>query len=234
VHPGLRLSFNGPQWREGDLLAPNSSVYIVLQDSSGINLTGEIGHRIELVIDEGTPVDLTPHFVYDQGSYTQGTVQQELPWLESGAHEARVRAFDNFNNPGYAEARFELVPAGSLRLEELVNHPNPVKESTRFTFRLGGLALAPPADVELRVFTTRGRRVFADHLALDGNESLYYTEAWRPLDDRGDPLARGVYLYQLRLKVPSTSFSRVDELGNLVGESVSGGTITANGSLIVD
>ncbi|MCA9784538.1 MAG: hypothetical protein KC518_13220, partial [Candidatus Cloacimonetes bacterium] len=232
--PTLRLSFNGPQWRENDLLAPNSSVYIVLADSNGINLTGEIGHRIELEIDGGTPVDLTPAFVYDNGSWTEGTVQQELPQLEAGLHHARVRAFDNFNNPGYAEAEFRVVNTGSLSLVDLVNYPNPVGSSTRFTFRLNGLAIDPPADVELRVFTTRGRRVFGDRLALTGNESLYYSEDWRPRDDRGDPLARGVYLYQLRLKVPATSWSRVDELGNLVSESVNGGTVTANGSLIVD
>ncbi len=231
--PSVELLFNGPHWREGDPVAPNSAVYLLLEDENGINLTGEIGHRIELEIDGETPIDLTDSFVYETGSYTRGTAVRELPLLEPGEHTARVRAFDNFNNPGYAETRFTVLNTGQLRLTDLVNFPNPVKSDTRFTFRLADLALEAPPEVELSVYTTRGRRVFRDALELSGNESLYYTEHWRPRDDRGDPLARGVYLYRLSLAVPPTSYTRVDELGNLVSATNAGGEVTAEGTMIV-
>jgi len=233
--PWVEIYFNGPQWRPDDWLAPNSQVVVQLEDSSGINLTGEVGHRIELQIDGGLPIDLTPHFVYDFGSWTRGAAALALPALEAGDHSVQARAFDNFNNPGYGDAEFRLLDQGPLSLSELVAFPNPVKERAQFTFRLRGAELdPPPPEVEVSVYTVRGRRVFRDRLDLSGSGGLLWTEEWRAADGRGDPLARGVYFYRLRLEVPQFSYSLVDELGGLQTRTVNARSLEATGRMIVE
>ncbi len=232
--PTLRLALNGPQWREEDWVAPNSSVVLFIHDSSGVNLTGEIGHRIEVEIDGGAPHDLSATFEYERGSWTSGEARLELPLLEPGRHRLRARAFDNFNNPGYAEAEFQLLGGGSAQLVELVNHPNPVGESTRFTFQLQGALNLEPEPVELQVYTVKGRRVARERLALSTQGGFCWTEEWRPRNDHGEALARGVYLYRLSLPLPEVVYSLLDEDGQYVVKRQAGARAEATGKLIVE
>ena len=109
-------------WGSGDTASHwDGQVTLQQLDLAGwglpLNLTGEIGHRIEMEIDGGSPEDLTGGFRYDLDSYQSGRVEQRLPALEAGEHRVRVRAFDNFNNPGYAEAEFRVLGGDELRLE---------------------------------------------------------------------------------------------------------------------
>lgn len=232
--PTLRLALNGPQWREEDWVAPNSTVLLEISDSSGVNLTGEIGHRIEVEIDGGTPQDLSATFEYERGSWTRGQARLELPLLDPGRHHLRARAFDNFNNPGYAEAEFQLLGGGSPRLVDPVNHPNPVGESTRFTFQLQGALDLEPEPVELQVFTVAGRRVARERLALSTQGGFCWTEEWRPRNDRGESLGRGIYFYRLSLPVPDLVYSLLDEDGQYVVRRQAGSRVEATGKLIVE
>jgi len=234
VAPTLQLALNGPQWREEDWVAPNSAVLLSISDSSGVNLTGEIGHRIEVEIDGATALDLTGTFEYLRGSWTQGVARLDLPLLEPGRHHLRARAFDNFNNPGYAETDFQVLGEGTPQLAELVNHPNPVGESTRFTFQLLGALSLDPEPCEVQVYTVKGRRVAHERLALSSQGGFCWTEEWRPRNDRGEALARGVYLYRLSLPLPEVSYSLLDEDGQYVVRRQAGSRAEATGKLIVE
>jgi hypothetical protein len=231
--PLVQLYFNSANWREDDLVAPNSRLVARLSDESGINLTGEIGHRIELEIDGGLPFDLSPSFVYDVDSWREGEASFSLPSLDSGEHTASVRVFDNHNNPGYAEIIFNVLGEVHPQLRDLVNYPNPVSEETQFTFRLEGLQIDAPLEMELRVFTLRGRRIAQERLALSGGSDLMWSEEWRPRDDLGNPLGRGVYFYRILLPVPATSYSATDEQGNFVAHHIAASSVSAKGRMVV-
>lgn len=232
--PQLGLHLNGPQWRPEDWVAPNSAIVLSVMDSSGVNLTGEIGHRIEVEIDGGTPHDLTGSFEYGRGSWTQGLARLDLPLLEPGRHHVRARAFDNFNNPGYAEIDFLLLGEEKARLTDLVNHPNPVGERTQFTFQLEGAFSLEPVQCELQVFTVKGRRVAHERLALSTQGGFCWTEEWLPRNDHGEALARGVYLYRLSLPLPDLTYSLLDETGQYVVRNQAGSRVEATGSMIVE
>ncbi|MFA7330590.1 MAG: C25 family cysteine peptidase [Candidatus Delongbacteria bacterium] len=232
--PTLRLLLNGPQWRESDWVAPNSVVILQVQDSSGVNLTGELGHRIEMEIDGGTPRDLTASFQYDLDDWTRGEARLELPLLETGSHRLRARAFDTFNNPGYAEVEFQVLDPGTPALADVVNFPNPARERTQFTFRLLGAQQEAPSSCDLLVYTVKGRRVASRRLALSGASDFIWSEAWEPRNDQGDPLARGVYFYRVRLRLPALSYSLLDENGQYVVRSLKAADVEATGKLLVD
>jgi len=232
--PRLRLILNGPRWREGDWAAPNSTVVLQVADSSGVNLTGELGHRIELTVDGGLPEDLTSTFQYNLDDWTRGEARLPLPLLDPGPHLLRARAFDAHNNPGYAEVEIHLLDQEPPRLADVVNFPNPVDESTRFTFRLLGPLPETPSQVDLQVFTVKGRRVARERLGLSGGADLLWSEDWRPRNDQGEPLARGVYFYRLGLGLPALTYSLLDEDGEYVVRSQAATRLEATGRMIVE
>jgi hypothetical protein len=231
--PELRLYLNGPQWRPEDWVAPNSQVVLEVSDSSGVNLTGEIGHRLEVEIDGGMPRDLTSSFEYEQGSWMSGRARLELPELEPGLHRLRARAFDNYNNPGHAEAEFRLLQTGAPALAEAACFPNPVGERTRFTLQLLGARPEAPPDCELAVYTVKGRRVAHQRLALSGQSGFLWSEDWRPRNDQGDPLARGVYLARLTLRLPELNYSMLGEDGQYVVRRQAAATVAGTAKMIV-
>lgn len=231
--PALTLFLNGPQWRPDDWVAPNSQVVLAVSDSSGVNLTGEIGHRLEVEIDGGTPQDLTNSFEYQRDSWTAGEARLDLPQLEPGLHHLRARAFDNFNNPGYAEAEFHLLDTGTPTLAEAACFPNPVGDQTQFTFQLLGARLDTPLDCTLQVYTVKGRRVARETLSVTGASGFLWTEPWWPRNDQGDALARGIYLARLSLRLPGLTYSMLDENGQYVVNRQQAATIEATAKMIV-
>ena len=87
-----------------------------------------------------------------------------------------------------------------MALEHVLNYPNPFTTHTEFYFEhnrpCGNL------DVRVQVFTVAGRLVKSlnRQLACDGFRSEPL--AWDGLDDMGDKLGRGVYVYRLSVATP--------------------------------
>ena len=84
----------------------------------------------------------------------------------------------------------EIVPLGDLRVEDVLNYPNPFDASTQFTFKLN-----QEADVEIKVFTVDGQliRIIDGILGEPGLNMI----TWDGRDEVGDALANGVYLYKV-------------------------------------
>ncbi len=232
--PRLVLYLNGPQWREDDAVAPNSVIYLQVSDSSGIDLSGDIGHRIEIELDGGLPENLTASFEYELDSYASGRATLPLPALEVGEHQLRARAWDNAGNPGYAESSFNLISPERPGLAELYCTPNPVRDETRFSFLLKGLQLDELEEMVLTVYTVRGRKIVERRLELEGDGGLFWSEAWQPRDDQGNSLARGVYFYRAKVRIPETVYSLADEDGGLVVNRIPAGWVETGSKLIVE
>lgn len=162
----------------------------VVDDKSGINITGEIGHKIILTLDGLEKIDITEYFRYDQGSYLQGQIEYPLSNLEEGEHELHLKIWDNANNSAEQSLTFRVIPGDEMRLERVLNYPNPFQTSTHFTFHLNR-----DADIEIKIFTVNGLLI----RRLEGflGEPGFNMIAWDGLDEMGDELANGVYLYKV-------------------------------------
>jgi hypothetical protein len=186
-----------PDFVSGGRLPANATIIVGLNDESGINLTGGLGHRIELVVDNdnNTTVNLTDLFAYIPGSYQSGEIRFTLPDLSPERHSFKIRAWDNANNPAVIE--FEAIPAqeGRIALHEVLNYPNPMEEDTEFFFDLSEAA----EWVELRIFTVAGRMIKdfrIEDLPVGRNRGFN----WDGRDLDGDRVAEGVYIYKITAK----------------------------------
>jgi hypothetical protein len=217
--PEIEYSFEGsPDFVSGNRIPANAIVIVRLQDESGINLTGGLGHRIELIIDNdnNTTMNLTDLYSYDPDSYRSGELRFSLPDLTPESHRFKIRAWDNANNPSQTEFEATPSPEGRIAIQEFMNYPNPMEEGTEFFFDL-----SESADwVEIKIFTLAGRMIKnfrTDNLPVGKNRRFY----WDGRDLDGDRVAEGVYIYKISAQGRLTSGSgSADNMAEAFGKLV--------------
>jgi hypothetical protein len=190
----------------GDSLArPGDDLSITLEDSSGINMTGLVGSRsVVLRYDDldGRPVfveDLASKLQFAGGASRAELVSKVPADLPTGRrYTVIVGASDNLNNRSEASLSIRLQAVGdeSLVLGRVFNFPNPADGATAFF-----LEVNRECDVEIGVYTVRGRRIH--QLEWPGQDPLDLWSrglSWNGRDADGDVLGNGVYFYKVKVR----------------------------------
>lgn len=131
-------------------------------------------------------------FTYELARGDKSGRQYFLGWTHDpyaqGRHMVRIEA------PGSVAFEHRFLIETRFTLRQALAFPNPFDDElgTRFVFTLTG---ETPADVLIRVFTVNGRRVYETR--LDGLSPGYHEIPWDGLDEEGQKLANGIYLYKL-------------------------------------
>jgi len=175
----------------GGVVSPNAELKIEIEDKkSGINIAGDIGHKIILTLDSEKKIELTDYFQYDQDSYTAGKISYPLLNIAEGKHEIKIKAWDNSNNSSLADADFTVISNDQLVIRDLLNYPNPFSNGTEFTFWIN-----LESAVEIKIYTMSGRLIRTiKNLQADSGFNHFF---WDGLDQDNDQLANGVYLYKV-------------------------------------
>ena len=181
--PKISLHFEGAK---GSAIPRQTVLLASLADPSGINITGETGHEIELSID-GELFTLTDLYSVQGGDYRQGVIEFPLPELETGTREIRLKAWDNFNNSSRETVVVTVGDAaGDASLANVLFYPNPMRASGYFTYELANEMHA----VQIEVFSLAGRLI--ERLA--GQTRAGYNQVpWTPPTG----LANGAYIYRI-------------------------------------
>ncbi|MEW5993248.1 MAG: FlgD immunoglobulin-like domain containing protein, partial [Candidatus Zixiibacteriota bacterium] len=179
---------------------------------TGINLTSGLGHGITLELDGRSEnlINLTDRFEYDRDDFTTGRLEFELADLEPGNHSFKIKAWDNANNSSTVEFSAQVLADERLAIRELLNYPNPMLETTRFSAYL----TQPVARFKLEIFTLSGRKIksFGPTYPAVG----YYDDiTWDGRDEVGDRVATGVYIYKATA-VPAEGGEKVESFGKVV------------------
>ncbi len=213
--PRIEVLFDGRQFVSGDVVQKDPKLELLLSDPHGINITGEVGHKIELMIDDDPNViDLSRFFEYDDGSFTQGRALRTLTGFSAGEHTISLRAWDNFNNSTTFKAIVSVVSENELSVRDVYNYPNPFTDETQFTFQIN---TSSEADIQVKIFTVSGRLVKTLNFFHRGGSSFFVSSSWDGTDDDGDELANGTYLYKLIARSEENGmFKQVEALSKLV------------------
>ncbi len=214
VGPTIKIGFDGvDNFQSGDVVGDNPVLRAIISDTlSGVNITGEIGHKITLALDGRAEekIDITDLFNYDAGSYTRGAALYALGALTEGRHTVEIKAWDNLNNSNSATAEFVVRPKNQLVLSDVLNYPNPFRNRTTFTFELN----FDDTEVRVKIFTLAGRLIRT--LAGAGARGFNQID-WDGRDEDGDILANGVYLYKIiATQNLGGEALRAEEIGKLV------------------
>jgi hypothetical protein len=208
--PDISMLFEGG----GTAVLPGDQLEIRFYDESGINLVNRDQSDAILLAIDASPdsTDVTDDFSFDTGSFTEGAIDYVLPSLGLGNHSVSVAASDNMGNRSTATLLFEIVSSTDFTIRNVANFPNPFSgggEGTRIMFQL-----PVSAEVSIDVFTVGGRRV--RHMpGLSGQvgaNEIY----WDGLDQQGDELANGVYLFRIHAVSDEYRGDKADAIGRAV------------------
>ena len=154
---------------------------------------------------------LNDYYESETDSYQRGQVRFQLPKLEEGPHTLTMKAWDVFNNSADYILEFRVLRKEKLELRHVLNYPNPFTSSTKFWFEHN--RPGEELRVQVQVMTVTGKLVktIAKTIFTPGNRSEE-TE-WDGRDDYGAKLARGVYIY--RIRVATADGQHVEEVGKM-------------------
>jgi hypothetical protein len=198
--PNLDIFLNDESFFNGDLTTDKPQLIVELADSSGINATGTgVGHEITATIDTNPTRTIVLNEFYESAlnDFSKGRIEYPLDEIPEGNYSLKVRAWDVHNNPSEETIFFEVAESGNLVVDQVYNYPNPMNNSTAFTFEHNqqGNAL----DVDIRIYTLSGRPVQHLQEYITNTSSSYASIPWDGRDRDNDRLGNGTYIYVLRV-----------------------------------
>jgi len=199
--PQVNLYMNDDKFVFGGLTDENPVLYAEVSDSNGINTAGTgIGHDITSIIDEdnGKISILNDYYESDMDSYQAGKVRYPYSSLNPGRHSLSFKVWDVYNNSSEARTEFIVAETAELALEHVLNYPNPFSTHTTFMFEHNRPYQQLSAQVQ--IFTVSGKliKTLNEIVTTEGYRSDDIE--WDGLDDYGDRIGRGVYVYKLKVK----------------------------------
>ena len=198
--PVVEVYMNNEEFVFGGITNENPVLFVKLSDDNGINVVGNsIGHDLTGVLDQNTQGTLVLNDFYESelDDYTKGTVRFPLFDLEEGKHTIKVRAWDIANNSGEGYTEFIVANSAEVALDHVLNYPNPFMENTSFEFEHN--LPNQLVEVQIRVFSVSGRLVKTIQEQVMAEGTRITDIQWDGTDEYGDQLARGVYLYKVKL-----------------------------------
>ncbi|MEG0929915.1 type IX secretion system sortase PorU [Algoriella sp.] len=215
--PQGKLYMNNLHFADGGIT--DRSPYLVgcLTDNTGINATGSsIGHDIVATIDGKVQDAYVLNEYYDGGDanpcvnknfedYQKGQVMYQLKNLELGQHTVNLKFWDINNNSNTTTLDFVVMEngTGQLHIDKLLNWPNPFTKNTYFHFEHN---CDSELDVMVQIFTISGklvktvRKTVSAEPFREGYRTGKYAIEWDGLDDFGDKIGKGVYIYKVNVK----------------------------------
>lgn len=215
--PLVSIFLNDSSFIDGGLTDENPMFYAKIYDESGVNTVGNgVGHDITLVLDGETssPIVLNNFYQADLNTYKSGLVEYQLNDLSEGEHTLKFKVWDVNNNSEEVSLNFVVATKSDVTLNHVLNYPNPFTTATKFYFEHN--QLNEVLDVQIQIFTVSGSLVKTIKEQVTMNKYRNDGISWNGLDDFGDQIGKGVYIYKLTVRTSEgKTESKVEKLFKL-------------------
>lgn len=213
--PEIQLYFNDETFAPGSTTNSAPVLIAKLEDESGINTSSGIGHDILAFLDgdESNPIKLNEYYQAELDDYTKGSLQYQFKDLEQGPHTLKLKAWDVYNNSSTSEIDFVVAEDNKLKINRVLNYPNPFVNYTEFWFEHN--RPYEPLDVQVQVLTVTGKIVWSANQLITTDGFLSRDIIWDGRDDFGDRIGKGVYIYKISVKSTLTN-QRAEKFEKLV------------------
>lgn len=187
-------------FRNGGLTGSNTAIFAILEDETGINVSGNaVGHDLVAYLDGDVskPYVMNDYYETAPNTYKRGYVYFPVEDIPDGRHRFTVKAWDVNNNSGEGYVDFVVADGALVKVEELMNYPNPFRDKTHFVFEHNH----PDEDMsaEIKIYNTAGAlvRTLTQDFITTGSKSNEIT--WDGTDNNGAKLHSGVYIYRMMI-----------------------------------
>ena len=213
--PDMLVYMNDENFVYGGITGNSPILKVDLTDSLGINTVGSgIGHDLVAVLDGNTENSfvLNDYYEAEVNDFSKGKITFPFENLSEGKHSLKVKAWDVANNSSEKTIEFNVVESKEVKIDNLVNYPNPFTTSTEFIFQHN--QAGTPMDVKLEIFTVSGKLVKSFNEVVVNEGFISRDIEWNGRDDFGDKIGKGVYVY--KIKVRSRNGSTTEKFEKLV------------------
>lgn len=203
--PEINLFMNDESFINGGNTNASPNLIAVLTDANGINTSiTAVDHDIVGILDGDTanPIILNDFYQTELNDFTKGKVNYTFRDLETGPHTLHIKAWDTYNNSSEATLNFVVVSDAILNLENVLNYPNPFVNYTEFWFNHN--KPNEPLEVQVQIFTVSGKLVKTINQNVQTTGNLSRNITWNGLDDFGNKIGKGVYVYKLSVTATTT------------------------------
>lgn len=211
--PDISVWLEDRSFRSGDATSATPKLIVDVRDESGVLVARNveaIGKEERTYIplyaridNQPNVIDLTFYYRPSLNDWRAGSAEKEIT-LGNGKHTVAVTAADSFGNE--RTKTVNCVVSDALALWAVMNCPNPFAEETYFTF----VSAAALDSVVIKVFTPTGRLV--RKMELGALPAGYNQIRWDGRDQRGDPIANGVYFYTITAHAGDQKFVSREKL----------------------
>ena len=215
--PEIEIFFDDRSFTYGGRVSKAPLLLLDLSDENGINLSGtSIGHDINAKIDDinDNGIVLNQFFEATPDEIGSGTVTYQMEQLEVGMHTIYVKAWDILNNSSEKMSEFFVADDEDGFIRNVFNYPNPFSTSTKFTFEhdLGRTNV----DILINIYSMSGKLIKTIQNQRFGDNRRIDDINWDGRTDSGNRLAKGVYLYKIKLESNEFNLSRESDFHKLV------------------
>ncbi len=208
IGPEIQAFMNDESFVDGGQTNASPNLILKLFDKSGINTSiTAVDHDIVAILDDDqlNPIVLNNYYQTEIDDFTRGTVSYTLRNLSPGLHTLRIKAWDTYNNSSEISFSFVVVDDAELSLTNVLNYPNPFVNYTEFWFNHN--KPNEPLEVQVQIFTISGKLVKTINQVSQSTGNLSRDITWNGLDDFGNKLGKGVYIYKLRVTATSINLT---------------------------
>ncbi len=201
--PAIEVFLEDNKFINGGIVSKNPLLLINLWDENGINTAGNgVGREILGILDKGKETSknyiLNDFYSTTLDSFQGGEVRFRLADIAPGPHTLTVRAWDVYNNSAENQVEFLVASNENMAIRNLLNYPNPftTKTNIHFDHNKAGQEL----NIAVNIFSISGRVVKTLFAKIPNSASHIDQIEWDGKDEYGQTLARGVYLYKIKIK----------------------------------
>ena len=210
--PEITMYLNNKNFVSSGVTDETPILIAKLMDENGINTVGNgVGHDVLAILDGNTakPIVLNDYYTSDLDSYQSGTIQYNFSKLDIGRHTLSLKVWDVNNNSSESHLEFFVQGKEELALDHVLNYPNPFTTKTEFYFEHN--QVCRELETQIQIFTISGRIVKTLNQSVLTNGFRTAGIQWDGLDEFGDQLAKGVYIYRVKVKSPSGKIAEKTE-----------------------
>jgi hypothetical protein len=197
--PEIIIYLGDTSYVEGLVVNPSTLLIAKLSDKYGINTSSsQVGHSITYSLDDGEPNILNEYYASAIDDFTKGWIYYNLPKLSEGSHTISFTAWDTSNNSRTVYLEFYVSKDGQIVISDLSNYPNPMNESTNFTFahNLAGEDI----NVTLEIISTSGKQIYQQTRSYISASTVINDWHWDGRNTSGGKLSNGIYLYGIIIR----------------------------------
>jgi len=194
--PIIALYMNDTNFRNMGLTNENPTMLAKVYDQSGLNYLGtSIGHDMIAYLDGNLEINVNDFYQADLDNYQRGKINYPFNNLTNGQHSLKLRVWDVANNSSEANLDFVVARSENIRIDKIINFPNPFSDQTTFSFEHN----QPNTDlfVDLEIISTQGVVVkqISQKFNNAGTKNLSFK--WDGSTNSNGKVATGLYLYKL-------------------------------------